>query len=1178
MVFKNFQEFIVQKTLNEATGKSSMEFSVASSYQGLYVLLTLVQDGDAQKARVLNWIMGEGLMNASLNREKLLEDVKAVISGFDSTIDFPKSSTNKVAMMKAEAAREAGNIWGLDSDLNDITVHDLFSPEARVRIPILKQIDEEKLMPGKKNLFQFWFDKYEPKYIMIDDGRETNSHSVYDLQKMRQLAESKGLMPFYYGGENGLIQFIEKGDWLPDHQKGRSLVNHNDQDGPDISPEKTTDPKTGKERILDDVKSFDRSEGKARPIYHFQGGSYAEDTTRSLMTINGMQEKFKEISHKIENKEEKDIDPQTKKDIEDFSKIKDFVDREESELEDKDFDIANQQTVRKKRGVEGFAKQLGVFKATAGTDLRKIPVGLNVDKLTQLIQLGLSFPFGIKNRQNRRSFNSMNWMQSGMTEVFDLINVDNGQEVVNQEILNSTKDLDGWFYIVPNTKKVIFKFSQAQQKYLFEKIFLPQIQGGVMPIRSRLHNEKEKDSPFKSLFIVNNQGQESAIAGAHNSKILLSSIIENALENNESLRDAFKVVNYKIKGIDPKAYTFTAPSTETELPDVNIKSNDKAMGSAVLNKLAQKGFDWLNLSEDSPNPFVNSDRDGAIFTNGKERYLVTKRLGPDGRERFYLSMPEAPDGLKDLQSRSARSYGTGGRPVWGSHDIAIKGGKFGGHISGNALGKQDWAKVRERLLRGCGGGLAEGDCRGDEEQTNTVVYRNELELPSVRGGVEQAKRNFDRLASNFAGFDKKSRPSDFFDPNELMSWGVEGLHLYSNDRAYQVGWISEAEYANFIGNFSSKGVKKNKKTDLEKEFIKQDVLGGGNWEWDDEDGFTLDDILKSTRLKNSKKGFGVLALLNQFGAIGDRKTETPEDRAELQNLLLDKIKQLQKETSKENSGMLLIDKIRQVSPLAGAALAKNGFEFRKRRIGQFVLKKMRDRIYELQKNPTMGFQTGGTTATGEPAEMDPTIAGVQARTRLRNSTGVSRQRLTQDELQQLQQGTTPVQPRVAAQSGARVATTPATPRIAASQPDVDFGGVDLSSIFGGVQPKQQVPVAKKPSQAMKPNPVPQIKQSPVQEPNIDFGGIDLGSVFESKSGSGKLMSFSQWKKNLKEMVGTYAIVNPDKKPKDGDGFNIWGAAGRKGGVSIAGEANDSEQDPVGEKGRKRERRTKRGRK
>jgi len=60
-----------------------------------------------------------------------------------------------------------------------------------------------------------------------------------------------------------------------------------------------------------------------------------------------------------------------------------------------------------------------------------------------------------------------------------------------------------------------------------------------------------------------------------------------------------------------------------------------------------------------------------------------------------------------------------------------------------------------------------------------------------------------------------------------------------------------------------------------------------------------------------------------------------------------------------------------------------------------------------------------------------------------------------------------------------------------------------------------------------------------------------------------LLNYSAWRK-IQETIGTYAIVS--KKPKDGDGYNVWGSLGKTDGVSIAGDADTSKIDPIGKKG------------
>lgn len=1172
-MFRNFKEFVQEKILLEAAGKSSFEFSVASNYEGLAVLLTLIQDGNAQKARVLNWVMGQGLMTASKNREQLLNEVVSIVENLPSKIKFPQKTSDRAFGMKAEMVRDAGNLWGYDSKTNRITVHDLFSPEAYSRIPILRQIEEERLMPGRKTIFEYWYEKYEPKQIVINDGTNTNSHTTYDLDKIREIAKQNGLKPFFYGGFEGFMQWMEKGDWMPTHNHDRSIVNPNNQHGVNISPEKQVNPKTGEEKILDDVEGFDRSEGRARPIYHFGSGSYTEDPVRASHVIDQMQSQFKHLMHHIESKSTDSLDPQSKEEAKRILKIKDFVDSTTSGLEDIGIDFDNPENVTRKRGMESFAKKLGLGGGQAGgEDERRTPSNLDAATLSDLVRKGLSQPFGLTNKKNRWSQSSVLWPQSGLEQIDDLIQIENGKEIINQDILNDANQRnDGWFYVAPDGK-IIFKFSQPQQDYLY-KVFTQGLRENKIRMRYRLYNNEvhlpeEQRSPFRSFFVTQRQGEDDVtIPNANVSKIYLSAIINNALENDIETRDKLKIVSHKIKGIDPKQYTFDTASSEIKL-SADVKSDDLAMDDKILNDLAaNKGFVWEKSTGDNPHPFIDPNITSAIFTNGQKRYRVDRRF-ENGVDQFYLIMPNVSSDLQNIKAKSPRSFGTGGRPLWGSHDLAIKGGRFGGHIQGNALGRQDWQQILERLKRGCGGGLGEGTCSGDEPLSNDINYHDETTLPSVIGGITQAKKNFDKdIGPQFSKLlgNRTGRFSDYFEEElkgTLESWAVEALHLYSNDRAFQVGWISEAEYSNFIGNFSTKKAKKSKKTDQELELTKQDYYQNPElYQWDDDNGFTLEKVLRGTRLKNSKKGFGIRALLREFGVFGGKEdNETPAQRDEYQAMLLAKIKELQRESMGQgfDGNNLLIDRIRQISPLAAAALAKNGFEFRKRRIGQYVFNKMRNEVYRLQKEFTLGFQTGGTNELGEPTELDPTAAGVQARTRLRTSYGVSRQRVTPAEEKQLQASAIPVQPKVAGkvqQSGALPKS--ATPAIPYDAGDIDFSGFKVEI------PTERVPVSRPqiPTRPKKPYvaPTPDVLNPAVSD-DIDFSDFKINL-------ENKLISFSQWKQKFQEMAGTYAIINPKRKPKDGDGHNVWGAAGKLGGVSITGEADDAKKDPTGENGR-----------
>ena len=71
-----------------------------------------------------------------------------------------------------------------------------------------------------------------------------------------------------------------------------------------------------------------------------------------------------------------------------------------------------------------------------------------------------------------------------------------------------------------------------------------------------------------------------------------------------------------------------------------------------------------------------------------------------------------------------------------------------------------------------------------------------------------------------------------------------------------------------------------------------------------------------------------------------------------------------------------------------------------------------------------------------------------------------------------------------------------------------------------------------------------------------------------ESNNGNLFKdYKNWR-SLKEMAGSFA-VSTNKKPKDGDGWNWWGAKGDKSGISISGEVDDVKTNPTGKKNAKK---------
>jgi hypothetical protein len=1178
-VFKNFQEFIQEKIIREAAGASTHGFEIAADFEALAVLLTFIQDGNSYKERVLNWIMGEGLMAASMNREKLLIDVNKIISGEDAGDEKIMFPGNK-PLLKAEMVREPERLFGFDQDNNELTVHDLFSPEARARIPILQQIDEELLMPGKKTIDQYWLEKYEPKFIVINPETVDNDHRYYDLEKIRKIVSSKGLKPFYYGGVDGFMQWIEKGEWRPRAARNRSVVNPNRQDGISISPEK----QDGK--ILDDVVSWTKDkEGNTSPIYHFQGGFYTVNNTRAGEVVRMMQDDFKRIAKEIESGTATDEEQNQNKKIWDLAKK---TERDAAEALEGKY-INGKFVPTKIRG----ARQGIMAAGAAGKTKEKIPPDISPAALQEKIVKGLSYPFGLLKSQSRWGTNSMLWNQSGMEQVTEnLLLIDkNGKETINQEVLNQYMGRrEGWYYITPNNTGVIFQFSKQQQDEIAQKI-LQEFAAGYYLKRLRLNGLK---SFAPSFFIQKGKDQtEEKIPTAANVVLHAAKILNNYYDWNKEDKIQATVTSYQLHGIDPSEYTGDVQNVETNL-SANANAKNDYMDDKILNDLIGKGFTWEGKHEAGEHPFLKPSVAKAFLSNGVKRFLIERRVGQNGQQYFVLIQPATERGSisDNITPRQARSLGSGGLVTWRSKDAFITSGEGGHHISGNAMGAKDWQYLLTRLKRGCGGGLGETERKGgcvDVKPSTQEEFYNLTDLPSVRGAVRQAMTNFNQnhnserkkfelYGSNLGGTGEKGTPASYFEINDLLTWAVRGLHLWSNDRAYQVGWITPLEYETFIGDYHTKGGKKSKKINHQEEFWKQEVF---------QKNIPIDQKEKIERLKKTRQpekltGFGFLALMAAQNAISSMDS-TPEQRESILEALKDWFEERQ--NSKEidpttGEPKLLIDYMWGVNKAVGAAAAKAGFEFRKRMIGKYVLQQM-DMAWKAVKD---NLNQTGYGQDGEGGEIEP---GQEGRVRSLDYTQIDKQNLTQDDLKQMQQQGTLVAPKTKG-----IAQGQTRPQIQQQvEPDDDVVYDPRVKKFVPRSPQQVV--ASRPST---PNPqiqqqvepdddvvydprvkkfVPRLPQQATvqQRPKVNLDDLDLEST-QIKFNI-KLSSFSEWRKKIQEMVGTYAIINPRKKPKDGDGYNVWGAAGKSGGVSITGEADSSEDDPDGEKDRRHGRKKRR---
>jgi hypothetical protein len=1145
------QQLIGNSTISEANRRYG-ELKFGTNHPGLEALLTLVQGNQFFKARVLSWIFGEGLMKASMAREKLLQLVQAKVKELGSmppiTIKKPPVNVNpskKVGNMHTEMARDPRNIWGTDLGEESITSHDLFSPEAWRNKPILNNVKIEGM-----SIEEYYREKLEPEFMVIDNKNKNKiDHTTIDLKKLREIAEAKGFAVFEYGGFNGLIQFIEKGDWTSKPERERHNIDINQQYGPDIRPEMTYNDKTETWEPVKDTMGFDRD---GKPIYNFEGGSFSEDDHRMRTVISRMQSNFSKVAKSINDPEFRDrilsqFDPST---LDRWKKIldaKEFVDEISSGIEVK-ADYKGNKRLAKRAGV---ARQFGFPDYSKLGDWSPLPDNVDEDTLKGLIEKGLDSPFGLVkgSRFNQNAFGNPHAFGDSLDA--NIVQNLGKKEKINYELIPKTSD--GWFF---TTKEggLIFKLNMSQKEEIKNLIF------------SDLDNaESENYGKIRTKLRLSNVPSLEEAKPSPNTKINLGSILTNALESSPDFAKTFKILKYQLKGIDPSEYTHQLGNLENS-KDLQVVEGEKdiSLGDPQLNNLINnEGFEWELTDNEIDNgwrhPFVDffqgvpGAKNYGILSNGKDRLMVIKKDG-----KWKLILPSEPQRGKMEPARLDKR--AAGDVLAGSKDVLVGGGEKGGHIEANPAGKEDWQKLERELLAGYRGNLHEYDANAKNAGGS---YSNLWEIPSVKKGIQDAKFTFNGQKKSEAWveplvrMENKGRKSElqkadaYFDDVTLNQWAVEALRLTSGDRAFQIGWTTQEEINAFTGQAGRKGLGKTKKRNLSQEREKE--IEANNWMYEPTEGEGEEGEVK--------KRWGLQALLSQDHrkVFSDRGSE--KERDDQYNQITKEIKNI-----KQDQKELLIYKIADIlhsndneflqinAEKIIDGIAENGFLYRVRMIGKYVLSKMNSeydkakRLNQRDITRTDG-ETGdqydvGKLSPDELKDLKAQQAAADIERRKKGRPGeIERKRLSPSELRGRLGGeftaandSRPSSPTAPASQPTAPASQPTAP---ASQPTAparrsyrDYGAT-------------QTPATATQST------IPPVPATPARRSYRDYG-----------TKQEHFYSYSKWLKS-EEMAGTYAI--PTEKPHDGCGYNIWGALG-KPAVSIAGEANTAKSDPTGKKG------------
>jgi hypothetical protein len=878
-VNSNFKSFVdSKKTWNEVAGVSRGYIEFPVDFAPMANLFMFIH-GKGLRARALNWIVTTGLMQASRGRDKLFELVKVEVEKLQGSPLKMTTARNvqniqpsqKVAGVHEMARSVIGN-WGRDPD-ELFTSHDLFSPEAWSRLPILKQV---KI--NGETIHEYYHHNLEPTLMILDSDNVKGQQLRINLVEIYDHALHVGIRPFTYGGFDGYIQYIEKGDWLEDHEK-RAAISPNKQFGVDVRPEKELNKETGELEDVKDAEDFDRN---GKPIFNFQGGSVSVDADRAEQVINAMRHDFVNKAKEIQaNNPLNDADP---RDVENWKRLlssKDLIEKIEAGVNDKD--VGRDGPVAR-AGFPEYGKNMPI----------KAPFPNNIEKnqFIKIIQDGLNSPI-------TRKINSF----ENPSAFGELI-----------EDANNPPQTGGWYSI--SGDNLTYKMNDIQQKGVFNYIF----------------RDIDKNNTMNSNFKCARVPELRDAKPADNTKINLSSLLSKGFKADPELSKGIKTVIYTLKGIDPKKYVNEQASIRKEV-NPNPQANDP-----LINYLKSNGYEWeLNTKQEKKDghPLLGyfSKRPNAsivgFLQNKGSRYKVELDVN-DGK--WYLYVHVNKNGKPVIPPKFGR---TGSAILSGSKGMKYGGGDKGGHLDMNPVGKQTWEILKNRLLQGEEGGLGEMD-------ENKGPFNNIMELPCVKYGVNIAKEQFNTLHGNDQWFSTRGFkvPSDMFEGNaELLGIGAERLPSIANDPAFQIGWITEKEHDAFIGRNGNEEQKWDLEAELEKE---------------KESELELD-----SDKKKKKGGKGIYSILHRHNITDDDPAEAKKIRDNIINWIQNNIR-----SAKDG---MIIDMLWEKDPLVARAFAENGYKWRSRMIGKYVLARMKERaMSEKNKNPLNSLDGMG----GEDGSID----------------------------------------------------------------------------------------------------------------------------------------------------------------------------------------------------------------
>lgn len=1087
--FRSFVSADPEVTLEMAMGRGEGELMLPTN-QAMANLLSIIK-GPWMRARALDWLMFDGMMQAIKGRSELCKKVNMAIAGelkgpiitgqqFKPNVTAgpfarPAGATPFARKIKAEsrwvyAAQGEDPEDYINDEKDPVKQNDLFSPEAWQRRPILGKI----LLDGL-DIHAYYEKFYEPRVMVID--YEPGMKSRVNLRQAREFLEAHGMEGFRYGGFNGYIQYVEKGhsDWLhPAMQRGWS---NNDQYGPDLR----LDDREGKEQYL----SLDK---RKRPVLHLVGGAITKDDRRSAATIQKMTAQFSHIGQAIEQgKDLSDMNPHTVDKIRGIIGLNNLIKKSELTLgEDKTYKASP-------------SRVLFDLDASRNESYFYIPKDtvLDMDAYLNVVRIGLDQEFTRRKADQFLNKNAFGPEWDGTEE---------------------NKPADGYWYIAEAKTQgrkgyLNFKLPKAIQEKVYNYItnLYPE---GILRVRFRIDNKQVfpecKPATRDALFVV-------------------SAIFNQGVNAKPEIARKFRRVLYTAPDFKQKKFI-----TRDDMVSKKIENIDNPAFDPVLQPLWDKGYRWeARDASERHGPNWKKYYDG-VLKLGTDRYVVKWEPptsgDPEDKGEFYLMVPSGKDGEK----LDPASYGKLGQAMLGGGilhsggDVKYDPEDLARHVGTTPAGPKTWERLQHYLL---GGHFGE-----------KVKSHHLTELRCVKDGVKYAMNNFQRKTHT-------SKVKAFFEEHELLGWAVEALYAFSGDRAFQVGYITPGEVERILKWNADKELDKYEKGRWVRDGRGEIV--GENPDWQEGDGQ------------------GIQALLAKYDLNREVDDEEMED-------LDDEWKEKGFKPTYRDLIISLVDDLHKTNPIidyrsfgdsrVSRALGENAFEARVRAITGYVFGKMMIRQHELEAKEGKEKGASALQSGEEENELrgkghiyddeyeDADKWGPISPEEIRKGQGIAEPEI-EDRPPERPLATFNAQsqkPSVRVVGASPVA--PARGQAALDDDDDDWG--DSPAV---------APARKTPAPKPAPKPAASTFSRPAAPPPKPVAGGSMLDDDDSDWNENRFAGYEQWLKSYKE---TEVAFDPRVKPRDGCGFNYWGAPGKVGGTSITGEPDTAKSDPTGKKGKK----------